>query len=423
MAAIILFIVIPLLLLTYSPQSMRFIVTLASVSILLFVWNVIVPDGSKKLASFAFSVKLLLLIMGVEILLFLLCYGFSTFSFLPSPVSEHDVLRITPITWCGLWMYFSLLVTMQHFAYYERQHVAIPAALTLAFRNRYLDTAVRRGLAITQLSVQFTGVYVLVLSLLLTLLSCFDIYLLDRFYFISVLFLSFFLYLNVRMQKPAIKRILNKTTLSNLFYIGLASVSFYAAVSLSTRLSYEWFPSNLSIVSLSLAQDNILSEASRIPILFVAMFILLAPLCASIVVKHSAFLSRKMLLLFSFVPAMAAYLLFCSAPAISSYVGAGLFIAVGMVFLVVLFRRKTTENFVSGILPFPRQAVILAQKSYKLFVPACLLLFNFYLLMMVIGMNCAYAIVVSIATLSFILGAAGIVSYLRLAGRQNLYKK
>ncbi|MCD8499753.1 MAG: hypothetical protein LRY43_01215 [Gammaproteobacteria bacterium] len=47
----------------------------------------------------------------------------------------------------------------------------------------------------------------------------------------------------------------------------------------------------------------------------------------------------------------------------------------------------------------------------------------FILLMMVIGMNCAYAIVVSIATLSFILGAAGIVSYLRLAGRQNLYKK
>jgi len=415
MAVIILFIFIPLFFFTYFPESMRFIITLASTPILLFMLNVIIPDRSHRCSgTTAFSVNLLLRIIGVEILLFFLSYGFSTFSFFPEQVSESNTLGITPVIWCGLWMYFSVLVAMQHYAYYEKQKPAIPAALTLSFRNTYLDTAVRRGLAITQLSVQFTGVYVLVLSLLVTLLSCFDIYLLDRFYFISVLFLSFFLYLNVRMQKPVIKRLLNKTKLPNLFYIILAAVSFYAAVSFSAHLSYEWFPNNVSIVSLSLAQDNILSEASKIPILFVSMFMLLAPLCASIVVKHSAFLSRKMLLLFSFAPAMAAYLFSYHAPIIAPDVGAGLFIVMGMLFLVLLFRGKTTENFISGILPFPRQAVILAQKSYKLFVPACLLLFNFYLLMMVIGMNCAYAIVVSIAMLSFIVSILGAVSYLRL---------
>ncbi len=413
--SILLFAITAILILTQHPYLMEKLPTFINFFLVFPFLSLLVPDRKKHIATRLDCIKLFSCIASIEVFLFFLCYDFGLYSFsIPQKIFHTpSQYAINWLTWIGLWTYFSLMVTIQHFAHSELHQPNVPGALTFTHANTYLDTALKRGFAITQLILNFTGIHILLISVVLILLNLLENDILQKFYLGSLLYLWLFLFFNIKINQPGAKKFFGHMNLPNLLYIILACLSYYLAL-LTGSLIFHLLPNTEFFIEKILTTGIIIKAIDARSIMFISIFILLTPLFASLIVKYTARINRKTLLFSSFFLPQCLYGLFFILHGSlfeQSQQSPWLFILLGSIFFIFFFRKKTTTDYISGALALPNQRIILATKSYRLFPGSCLMLFNLYFLATVIGLNCVYAITVFIAVFSAMLGIIGILSY------------
>lgn len=405
--------IVPVLFFTHYPNSMIIETQMVSFFIVFLLLNLIIPNNplvspqrrlEPSLIRKTDSLRIYLIILLTEFFIFLLSHNFSVFAFnLSGNSPAYHSARLNWLTWLGLWAYFSTIATMQHYAHYHIRQVSFASGLLFRFKNTYLDIALRRILGFYNLGLNLFGIYLLITSVLFMVIEYYQSAALQHFHIASILFWGLFLFFSTSIQSKTAKRLLGRMALSNKAYLIIASVCCTAAISLSATLSQHFPVIDIVHNTPRIAAANLVIHRS---FLFIAMFILMTPLFASIIVKHAENVSRKKLLL----------ILFC-LPNLFQLMPIDLlgnkiiFVALTVMFLMIFFRGKTTGDFMTGALPIPKQRVILPVSSYLLFPAACLAPFNFYLLATIIGPTSLWAITVTASLLSIILGTLGILSY------------
>ncbi len=425
-----LFGIAPVLLFMRHPGYMTICTSIFSFFIVFFLLNFIIPDNQslscpRRLAHNQNDlntsmhrndhIRIFLLILFAEFSIFLISSNFSTFAFnlFGQEYNRSTSLPHWPI-WLGLWAYFSTIITMQHYAHYHLRQASFASGLCFLFRNTYLDIAIRRALGLFNLGLNLVGIYLVILSVIFIIIEYLRPETLQKFHITSLLFWGLFFYSNLRIQDKKIKKFFNRTSLPNIFYIFIASLCCAAAIWISATLSQQLLLagifSNIHFVS----EKSVPTLIDPSPFLFIAMFVLVTPLFASLIVKCTSNVSRKKLLLITFCFPNIFYLILANNHAgvfFNVLNNKGLFVAIAIIFLVMFFRGKTTADFMTGMLPLPKQRAIIPTNSYLLFPANCLVIFNFYFLAIIIGPVSLYAITVTASLLSATLGTIGICSY------------
>ncbi len=423
-----LFGVVPVLLFMRYPNYMSTCTSLFSLFIVFFLLSFIIPDnqslsyqcnpGTERalLSKLATSPNnFFLWVLFAEFFIFLLSNNFSIFAF---NLSEQEYNHSTALphwpVWLGLWAYFSTTITMQHYAHYQLRQASFASGLFFLFKNTYIDIAMRRALGIFNLGLNLVGIYLLVISVLFIIIEYFRPEALQNFHAPSILFWGLFFYLNLRIQEKKVKQFFNRTSLPNVFYIFIASLCCAAAIWISATLSQSFSLANVFSNIHFVSEKHSLSPIEPSPSLFIAMFVLVTPLFSSLLVKRASNMSRKKLLLITFFFPNIFYLILANnhtGDFFNVLNNKALFVAIAIIFLVMFFRRKTTADFMTGMLPLPKQRAIIPTNSYLLFPANCLVIFNFYLLAIIIGPISLYAITTTACLLSALLGTIGICSY------------
>jgi hypothetical protein len=423
-----LFGVAPVLLFMRYPNYMSMCTSLFSLFIVFFLLGFIIPDNPSlsyqrnpatkqalvsKLAPSPNNFFLWLLL--AEFFIFLLSKNFSIFAFnLSEQEYHHSTAPPHWSVWLGLWAYFSTIIAMQHYAHHQLRQANFASGLFFLFKNTYIDIAMRRALGLFNLGLNLVGIYLLIISVIFIVIEYFRPEALQNFHAPSILFWGLFSYFNLRIQEKKIKQFFNRTSLPNVFYIFIASLCCAAAIWISATLSQFFFLANVFSNIHFVSEKHPLSPLDPSLFLFIGMFVLVTPLFASLIVKRAANIGRKKLLLITFLFPNIFYFILANkhtGDLLNALNNKGLFVAIAIIFLVMFFQRKTTADFMTGMLPLPKQRAIIPTNSYLLFPAHCLVIFNFYLLAIIIGPISLYAITITACLLSAILGTIGICSY------------
>lgn len=394
-----------LLLLMFYPMLMSNSTQLVSFFSIFLILNFIIPDKSSDITlpnhlNRKFDrnfLRIFLYILLTEFFIFIFSDNFSLFAFDFDGHFSHQTFLLNWPIWLGLWAYFSLTITMQHYAHYHLHHVSMVSGLLFRFKNTYLDIAVRRALGFLSFGINITLVHLLLISIVLIILTYFQPGIIKKFHplaLISLLLLSF-LFPLTRLEKT--KHQLSRLAFSNFFYLIIGGVICAAAIWISAIVPFE-LPT-MPLISTRHVNVSLF--------LFISFFITITPMLTSLIVKQAADISRKKLLLLSFLLPNCFYFLINLCRFNNKIV----FIILTLIFMMLVFRKNTTANFMTGVLSIPKQRAILPVKSYLLFPAHCLIPFNFYLLITLIGPTSFYSFIVAASLLSMLLTLVAIISY------------
>jgi hypothetical protein len=203
-----------------------------------------------------------------------------------------------------------------------------------------------------------------------------------------------------------------KKAISSLWLLSIACGICVLAIFISQWLN-GFFP-----VQFSSEQSISLTKNMDI-VFFVSVFVITTPFFSSLIVKHTANISRKSLLLFFFVVPNGLFWMIQSHD-ISIIDNNIIFLVMTIFFCRQFFSQKTTENFLTAALPLPKQRIYIPKNSLGLFTIHCLTIFTLYLLFSLDGIQAFSAITTCDGLLIIGLIMISIVSYFGKSYRNKL---
>lgn len=419
------FVITPMLIFIFHPNSMAIYTQAFGCFSVFLLLTILIPDQEKQNTrtskkAFFFIVAWILF---AELFIFILSDEFALFAFR----SPGQAINTTPLLpnwpiWLGIWSYFSTTIVMQHYAYYQTQKPSIASGLLFHFKNTYLDIALRRALGLVSVGVNLGAIYLLSVNLLFILLEYCHRPMLQQFHFFSLLFLGLFSLLTLLIQTKKIKFYLQRIALNNMLYFSIAIAFCAGAIGISA-LPSQYFS------LFSIFNENTFSpvEFSTADInagifLFPSLFVLITPFFTSLIVKYSKNISRKKLLFISFCWPNLFYFTWSHNPSSVLpivFQSKQLFVVMTIIFLIIFLRGKTSSAFITGSLPMPKQRAIAPVNSYVLLPTHSMILFNFYLLAIIVGPIILYSLTMTASLLSALIGTLSIVSYFGSAYRSR----